>query len=170
MSQSVLFIASRDSWHLTTRSITAENWICWKSNSTQIFINLYPTESPVPHRDNNPKPKHTPNMTQLRASYRGWQIRNTRFYLDSLDFNQMRSVGDANGMSNRNTLWQMWRWHLLHLETGSKEIKTRFNITSGKFFFLIKKMTKFSRQEHFLDQDFEFQYQNDPAKIIFDGK
>ena len=69
----------------------------------------------------------------------------------------MRSVGDANGMSNRNTLWQMWRWHLLHLETGSKEIKTRFNITSGKFFFLIKKMTKFSRQEHFLDQDFEFQ-------------
>ena len=36
MSQSVLFIASRESWHLATRSITAENWICSKSNSTQI--------------------------------------------------------------------------------------------------------------------------------------
>lgn len=92
----------------------------------------YPTETTIP----NP---NTPNMTQLRASYRGWQIRNTRFYLDSLDFYQSRSVGDARRMSNRNFLWQMWRWHLLHLETDSKEIKTRFNITSGKFFFLIKK-------------------------------
>ena len=38
----------------------------------------YPTETTIP----NP---NTPNMTQLRASYRGWQIRNTRFYLDSFD-------------------------------------------------------------------------------------